>query len=116
MPDESVMRYRSILRMFLTFLKEKNVRADRIDAHILRDFLRYLKFDGGAKHKTIENCFSAISAFYDYLVFEGLTGKNLCFHGGVDNQCILSFGTPNKVGMGVRHRIDMFAGDKTGLF
>jgi len=76
MSDESVSRYRSILRMFLTFLKERNVRADRIDAHILRDFLRYLKFERGAKHKTMENYFSAISAFYDYLAFEGLTGKN----------------------------------------
>ena len=76
MSDESVSRYRSILRMFLTFLGERNVRADRIDPHILRDFLRYLKFERGAKHKTMENYFSALSAFYDYLAFEGLTGRN----------------------------------------
>jgi len=41
-------------------------------------------------------------------------GKNLCFHGGVDNQRILSFGTPREVRMEVRHCIDALARDGTG--
>jgi len=41
-------------------------------------------------------------------------GKNLCFHGGVDNQKILPFGTPEEVRAEVRHCIDTLAGDGTG--
>jgi len=41
-------------------------------------------------------------------------GKDLCFHGGVDNQRILPFGTPKEVRAEVRHCIDALASDKTG--
>lgn len=41
-------------------------------------------------------------------------GKNICFHGGVDNQKILPFGTPEEVRAEVRHNIDSLASDKTG--
>ncbi|MHB9132956.1 MAG: uroporphyrinogen decarboxylase family protein [Armatimonadota bacterium] len=41
-------------------------------------------------------------------------GKDLCFHGGIDNQQILPFGTPEEVRAEVRHNIDVLAGDGTG--
>jgi len=41
-------------------------------------------------------------------------GKHLCFHGGVDNQHILPFGTPEEVRAEVRHCIDVLATDGTG--
>jgi len=41
-------------------------------------------------------------------------GKNLCFHGGVDNQKVLPFGTPGEVRAEVRHCIDTLASDGTG--
>jgi len=41
-------------------------------------------------------------------------GDYLCFHGGVDNQRILSFGTPEEVRAEVRHCIDALASDQTG--
>ena len=41
-------------------------------------------------------------------------GDYLCFHGGVDNQRILSFGTPEDVRAEVRHCIDALASDQTG--
>jgi len=44
---------------------------------VLRDFLRYLRFERKAKEKTLENYFSALSAFYDYLAFEGLVSSNI---------------------------------------
>jgi site-specific recombinase XerD len=44
---------------------------------ILKDFLEYSKYERKVKHKTIENDFTALSAFYDYLAFDGFTGKNL---------------------------------------
>lgn len=41
-------------------------------------------------------------------------GKRLCFHGGVDNQQILPFGTPEQVRQEVRDCIDALASDGTG--
>jgi len=41
-------------------------------------------------------------------------GGDLCFHGGIDNQRILPFGTPNEVRAEVRHNIDALASDRTG--
>ena len=41
-------------------------------------------------------------------------GDQICFHGGVDNQQILPFGTPEDVRAEVRHCIDALASDGTG--
>lgn len=41
-------------------------------------------------------------------------GDKLCFHGGVENQRILPFGTPAEVRAEVRHCIDALASDGTG--
>jgi len=41
-------------------------------------------------------------------------GKQLCFHGGIDNQKVLPFGTPEEVRAEVRHCIDTLASDGTG--
>ena len=40
--------------------------------------------------------------------------KRLCFHGAVENQSILPFGTPGDVRAEVRHCIDALASDGTG--
>lgn len=41
-------------------------------------------------------------------------GARLCFHGGVENQRILPFGSPEDVRAEVRHCIDELGGDGTG--
>jgi len=41
-------------------------------------------------------------------------GKKLCFHGGIDNQKVLPFGTPEDVRAEVRACIDTLAADGTG--
>jgi uroporphyrinogen decarboxylase len=41
-------------------------------------------------------------------------GHELCFHGGVDNQRVLAFGTTEEVRAEVRHCIDALTGDGTG--
>jgi uroporphyrinogen decarboxylase len=41
-------------------------------------------------------------------------GRKLCFHGAVENQKILPFGTPEEVRAEVRHCIDALASDQTG--
>jgi uroporphyrinogen decarboxylase len=40
-------------------------------------------------------------------------GQKLCFHGGVDNQRVLPFGTTEEVRKEVRHCIDALASDQT---
>ena len=77
MTEESIRRYRSSLRIFLKFLRKKGVSIDRVDAPVLRSFLQHIKFERGVKHRTVEQYFSALSAFYDYLVFEGLVSRNV---------------------------------------
>ena len=41
-------------------------------------------------------------------------GSRICFHGAVENQKILPFGTPEEVRAEVRHCIDSLAVDGTG--
>lgn len=41
-------------------------------------------------------------------------GAKICFHGGIENQRILPFGTPEEVRAEVRHCIDTLASDGTG--
>jgi len=77
MTEESIRRYRSSIRIFLKFLEGRGISVDRVDVHSLRSFLQHVRFEKGAKYKTVENYFSAISAFYDYLVFEGLVSRNV---------------------------------------
>ena len=75
MTNESIIRYKSSLGIFNEYFKN----TDPIDVNnqMLKSFLEYLKFERRVKHKTIENYFSALSAFYDYLIFEGITAKNI---------------------------------------
>ncbi len=41
-------------------------------------------------------------------------GQRICFHGGIENQSILPFGTPDEVRAEVRHCIDSLASDGRG--
>lgn len=50
----------------------------------------------------------------DMVELKSAFGSRVCFHGGVDNQRILPFGTPQEVRAEVRHCIDALAADRTG--
>jgi len=45
---------------------------------------------------------------------DDVIARALCFHGGIDNQRVLPFGTPEEVRQEVRRAIDALAGDGTG--
>lgn len=58
-----------------------------------------------------------IQAYCPGMEMDGLKrdfGSRLCFHGAIDNQRILPFGTPDEVRAEVRHAIDTLASDGTG--
>jgi integrase/recombinase XerD len=76
MTEESLRRYRSSLRAFLDFLEAGGVPVADVDNGVLKRFLHALRFERGCRAKTIENVFSALSAFFDYLAFEGRIGAN----------------------------------------
>jgi integrase/recombinase XerD len=76
MTSESIRRYRFSLLIFAKFLLKRGVDPGNADKHVLKVFLQYLLHERKVKHKTVENYFSALSAFYDYLAFEGLMGAN----------------------------------------
>ncbi len=50
----------------------------------------------------------------DMMELKAQFGKRICFHGAVENQRVLPFGTPEEVRAEVRHCIDSRAGDGTG--
>ena len=75
MTQASITRYKSTLLMFANHFK--NADLINVNKQMLEEFLEYLKFKREVKHKTIENNFSALSGFYDYLVYHGLADRNL---------------------------------------
>jgi len=77
MTIESIRRYRSSLLIYTNFISKRNIEMGNADTHVLKDFLEYVLYERRVKHKTVENYFSALSAFYDYLTFEGLVGANM---------------------------------------
>jgi integrase/recombinase XerD len=77
MTGESIRRYRSSLLIFADYLSRAGVCADGVDANVLRNFLQHILYERQVKPKTVENYFSALSAFYEYLVFDGLINTNV---------------------------------------
>ena len=75
--SETVRRYRSSILIFTEYLEKKETSLHEINMQYLKDFLRYLRKEREVKYKTIENYFSALSALYDYLTFEGITSTNI---------------------------------------
>jgi len=74
--SESIVNYRSNLRIFSSFLKEDNISIEDVGCKTLKSFLSYLKNDRDNSMKRVSNYFSAISSFYDYLVSEDIIKGN----------------------------------------
>lgn len=76
MTAESIRRYKSCLRIFAAFLDRSGLSFAEVDRRVLKDFLEYIRFERNVKEKTVENYFAAMSAFYEYLIFEELLETN----------------------------------------
>ncbi|MCR8486840.1 MAG: tyrosine-type recombinase/integrase [Crenarchaeota archaeon] len=76
MSEETVRKYISAIRIFVNFLRERKLSLKDADKNILREFLSFLKFEKRVSHKTLENYFSALSTFYDYLAYEEVVPAN----------------------------------------
>lgn len=76
MSSESIRSYRSNLRIFHAFLKREGFSVLGVDKDVLRSFLAYLKEERKVSHKRVENYFSSLSSFYEYLAYEGYVPVN----------------------------------------
>ena len=73
----SIKEYLSELRIFTHFLEENGGKQEGVDVltvkrETLQEFLEYLKQKRKLSVKRMENYFSGLNAFYDYLSFEGI--------------------------------------------
>jgi integrase/recombinase XerD len=73
--DETIGRYKSPLKLFFVFLKGRNQTIHDVDKHVLKDFIHYRR-EQKVDQKTLENNFTALSTFYEFLCFEGYANVN----------------------------------------
>ncbi len=73
---ETVNHYGWCMNHFLEFLDEQGTSFDRVNLQTLTLYLERLRAKS-ARYKTVENVYAAISAFYEYLVFEEKIATNL---------------------------------------
>ncbi|MCJ7445126.1 MAG: tyrosine-type recombinase/integrase [Methanotrichaceae archaeon] len=76
MTPESITRYISTIKIFCKFLDKKKIGLMDTDREILREFVEYLRFERKVSVKTLDNYFTEISSFYEFLVFERLINSN----------------------------------------
>lgn len=77
MTRESIRGYISEIKIFNNYLQKNNISILHIDNETLEDFLRYLREERGNSQSRIENYFSALSSFYDFLLYKGHVSKNI---------------------------------------
>ena len=75
--EKTITEYQAQIRMFLELLDDLGKDIIDVDQLVLREFLSYLKDERGLRHKTVKGYFTALSTFYDYLVFEGQSKSNI---------------------------------------
>jgi integrase/recombinase XerD len=74
--EETVRSYKSILKITLGFMKRNKFSFLNLDKYTLKMLLEYLTNEKGYAVKTLENYFSGLSSFFDYLAYEGLIDRN----------------------------------------
>lgn len=79
--EETIRRYLSSIQIFMQFIEaNNNTSLEQVDRHVLKEFIHYRKGftgrHGPIDMKTLENDFSALSAFYEFLTFEGYAQAN----------------------------------------
>jgi integrase/recombinase XerD len=76
MTKRSVESYHSSLKGFTSYSEERGIGIVEVDKDALRGYIEHLRLHKGFTMRTIEANFSAISSFYEYLVFEGIVSAN----------------------------------------
>ncbi|MFW6117221.1 MAG: tyrosine-type recombinase/integrase [Thermoproteota archaeon] len=74
---KTITNYQSNLGIISQFLSKSGLSLVDLDKHVLKKVLTYLRDGRGLALKTIKNYFSALSSFYQYLLWEGMADRNL---------------------------------------
>jgi len=61
---------------FNKYLEQRGLYLLDVDKDILRDYLEFMRFDRGLNQKTVENNFTTLSSFYEYLAYEDMLEMN----------------------------------------
>ncbi|OGV59539.1 MAG: hypothetical protein A2498_03040 [Lentisphaerae bacterium RIFOXYC12_FULL_60_16] len=102
--------YREHHRRFINLCHDYGIRVFHHDDGSCREFLPDLVGMG----IDILNPIQWSCPGMDMAELKAAFGGRVCFHGGIENQRILPFGTPADVRAEVRHCIDALASDRTG--
>ena len=73
--SETIVSHKSILRIVSRFLNRGDLNLTCLNRSTLKALLEYL-LEHKFSHKTLENYFTALSTFSDYLVYEGVIKSN----------------------------------------
>jgi len=73
---ETIRSHRSNLRTIARYLDSQGFAFRDVDKNVLKGVLTYLRNTRGVGQKTLESYFSALSSFYEFLVFEDLHSVN----------------------------------------
>lgn len=73
--DGTIRHYKSVLSTFTSYLSRNGKGVRDADREAFKGYISYL-LDRDCAYKTIENHFSALSTFYDYLVYEKIVPHN----------------------------------------
>lgn len=73
---ETTRRYLSSLGIYKQYLDQRALDVLLVDRDVIKGFLNYIRLERKVSHKTIENYFSALASFYDFLEYEGYISKN----------------------------------------
>ena len=73
---ETIRSHRSNLRTIARYLDSQGFGFRDVDKNVLKRVLTYLRNTRGVGQKTLKSYFSALSSFYEYLVYEDLHSVN----------------------------------------
>jgi len=73
---ETIRSHRSNLRTIARYLDSQGFGFRDVEKNVLKRVLTYLRNTRGVGQKTLESYFSALSSFYEYLVYEDLHSMN----------------------------------------
>ena len=73
--EETIRRYVGSLKQFVSYFPD--VDLFKLSMDNLTEYLQYLIYEKRNSPKSLGNTFSAISGFYDFLIFKGYDVKNL---------------------------------------
>jgi len=72
---ETIRRYQSSIKQYVSYLDERGISIEKADKHILHDYIRY-RYSKGVNQTTLEQNLSGVAGFYEYLVFEDYMERN----------------------------------------